>query len=77
MGGWRDIYDSIAPKPRIFSSEVQKCPRAFFDRGRKNPRLSGLYCRIQPDNPPYLQYMHHLRIPITFSNLTKCSTLKY
>ena len=28
MGGWRDIYDSIAPKPRIFSSEVQKCPRA-------------------------------------------------
>ena len=34
MGGWRDIYDSIAPKPRIFSSEVQKCPRARpADRG--------------------------------------------
>ena len=28
MGCWWDLYDSIAPKPRIFSFEVKKCPRA-------------------------------------------------
>ena len=28
MGCWRDLYDSIAPKPGLFSSEVKKCPRA-------------------------------------------------
>ena len=28
MGCWWDLYDSIAPKPRIFSFEVNKCPRA-------------------------------------------------
>ena len=27
---WWDIYDSIAPKPRLFSSEVNKCSRARF-----------------------------------------------
>ena len=76
MGCWRDLYDSIAPKPRHFSSEVKKCPRAegpraFLDRGRKKPRLRRLYCRIEPDNTPYMQYIHHFRLLDSFSKLTK------
>ena len=69
MGCWRALYDSIAPKPRLFSFEVKKCPRAFFDRGRKKPRLRRLYCHIEPDNTPYMQYIHHFRLIISFSNL--------
>ena len=67
MGCWRALYDSIAPKPWLFSSEVKKCPRAegsraFLNQGRKKPRLTRLYCRIEPDNSPYMQYIHHFRL---------------
>ena len=52
------------------------CPRVFFDRGRKKPRLRRLYCRIEPHNTPYMQYIHHFRLLTSFSNFTKCSMLK-
>ena len=43
------------------------CPSAFLDRGRKKSRLRRLYCRIKPDNTPYMQYIHHIRLLYSFS----------
>ena len=38
MGGWRDIYDSIAPKPRIFSSEKNARGHGLLPEGIFGPR---------------------------------------
>ena len=58
MGCWREIYDSIAPKPRLFSSEVKKCPRArpaawghFLTEDEKSRGWGGYTVVLSPTTP--------------------------
>ena len=80
MGCCRALYHSIAastsaffvlgqemPSGSIRPSGTACCTKAFIDRGRKKPKLRRLYCRIEPDNTPYMQYIHHFRLLYSFS----------
>ena len=52
------------PQPRLFSSSVKKCPRAagralgHFLTSNEIASVSGLHCRIEPSNTPYIHYIY-------------------
>ena len=50
----RGVYATIYPRNRgIFSSEAA-------GRGRKNAEVEGVYCCIDHEKAPYIQYISHL-----------------
>ena len=63
----QEMPEGSRPCPRAEGPRARLAARGhFLTEDEKKPRLRRLYCSIEPDNTPYLQYIHHFRLLYSF-----------